>query len=123
MQSKGGVFSPQLPPHIINLIKTKNTATRKYLKTRNPYDKTTANSLKAEITNAINKHKRDNWLTFCNDINGAHISDAKLWRKLNPIDHSNQKQKPTQAKLRTQQGDNTSNPTTVSEMFANHLAL
>lgn len=75
-----------LPKHILNLIREKRKIRKKYLKSGDLRFKTTINQLNSMIKKLINKHKSDKWKNFCNSINGMHISDSKLWKKLRSIE-------------------------------------
>ena len=109
-----------LPSHIINSIKNKRKARRKYQKTHNPADKTELNRATTETKQLIDEHKRKSWQMFCESLNFHSISDAKLWKKLDSIDSI--KQQHHKVPILKQQNISIDNPTKIANVFASLLS-
>jgi len=79
------------PPEIVQQIKTKRRAVRKFQKTHDPSDKAEANRLHALVRKQIAGFKEAKWRSFCDELNSLRSSDSTLWRKLNSICGSGKK--------------------------------
>ena len=110
-----------LPSHIVDSIKNKRKARRKYQKTHNSADKTEFNRVSSETKQLIEEHKRNTWKLFCNSLNFHSISDAKLWRKLDSIDSVKQQQH-QKVPILKQNNNLIDNPIEIANIFASLLA-
>ena len=79
-----------LPSYIIKLIKTKRKIRRKFQISRDPDLKTKFNKISYQIKQEIIQFKENKWRNFCSSLNKLHISDSKLWKKINSIDKKDQ---------------------------------
>ena len=108
------------PYYVVQLIKQKRKARRKFQKTRNAADKTELNRLTAKVRKEIISHQVNKWQNHCSSLNQLKTNDTKLWRAIESIDSTNPKSF-KQPNLTGPDGQLTNNPATTTNIFADHL--
>lgn len=71
-------YSPQLPPEIRDLIRSKNRWRKRAQRTRHPDDRRTANRLVEEVREKIRDFKNESWDKFTASLPEGH--PRNLWR-------------------------------------------
>lgn len=70
-------YHNKLPSHVLELIKSKNKARKKFQTTGSPNDKILYYDLINKVKNSIQQHNNDNWKQFLSNLSPK---DNSLWR-------------------------------------------
>ena len=111
----------ELPQAILNLIRRKRWARRKFRKSHVIDYKVLHNRLAAEIKRAIKAFKQKAWQDMCSELGQLRASESTFWRRLAHLS-GEERGRRSIPKLKCTNGERINEPATVSNAFAANLA-